>query len=165
MRVSRFLVLLGALGLGYGVTSLSEGPHQQREAARIFTPQLGYEPGRLQEPSPRAYLTRLMTGIGAKPGERQWYSFNGLGGSLYFMHHLDAITPREAYESAPELFPWVGGKRYKPAGPSLNWQPDLGSPLVVAKAVENAEHYFQQRAAEREKAREARLGLSDAGFP
>ncbi len=107
---------------------------------------LGHVPGRTPPaPSPRAFLTRAMSGIGPDGGTA-WARHNKLTAPLEFMHNLSRVFPLELYASHPDYFPLVGGARMLPAPPPrpTNWNPDLGNPEVAAHAAAVAREAFKQ---------------------
>lgn len=110
------------------------------EPARWFIPgPLGYEPGEAPPPpATNAFRTRAFTGVGRNPEEKEWLARNHTTPSLPFSHNLTTIVRAEDYAAHPEWFPWVGGQRYRPPTPVINWNPDLGSDAVVKRAAEAA---------------------------
>jgi hypothetical protein len=126
---------------------------------RWFMPgPLGHVPGRTPPPpSPRAYLTRAMSGVDRFDGG-DWARHNGLGAPLKFSHNLSHVFPPSLRAQHPEYFPLVGGERLRPAstGP-VNWNPDLGNPAVARHAAEVARLYFDAHP----RAESFSLGVND----
>jgi hypothetical protein len=71
-------------------------------------------------------------------GDKLWEEQNHLGTRMNFSHNLGNVVRSEDYAAHSEWFPVEGGKRFKPSGSSLNWQPDLGSEAVSERAAEIA---------------------------
>lgn len=53
-------------------------------------------------------------------------------------HNLDRVVPPKLYDTHPEYFPLIKGKRHRPKGQN-NWQPCFSNPSVIDLAVAWAE--------------------------
>ena len=112
--------------------------------ARWFIPgPLGYEAGEAPLPSgERAFLSRSFSGLRGGD-ELEWMHHNGLGPPPAFSHNLSRVIPNELFEAHPELFPLIGGRRWRPEAPGVvNWNPDLGEEEVAEYAANAAKAYF-----------------------
>jgi len=134
----RILAAATLVAIAAGTWWFASRPTGPREPERWFIPgPLGHEPGaNAAAPSPRAFLTRTLSGVNPNGGG-EWARRNGQTGPLAFMHNLSRVFPPELYASHPEYFPFVDGARMQPAPEpaAVNWNPDLGSPDVAAHAA------------------------------
>ena len=132
----------------------------EKEPERWFIPgPLGHARGYpVSAPSPRAFLTRAMTGVDRTDGG-EWSRHNQLTKSLAFSHALARVFPPELYQKHPEFFPLLDGKRLQPPsmGPAF-WNPDLGREDVAEFAAAAARKYFEAHPEEESFA----LGVNDA---
>lgn len=158
--ITRLLALALLPPLAGAVVSANparRAPHQNWREARLhdqapeferwFIPgPLGHEPG-ASGPylGPRAYLTRSFAGAD-RPEERAWQEHNDLGPGIAFSHNLSNIFPPALFDTHPEYFPELGGKRWRPPahGPVL-WNPDLGEPAVARHAAQVARDFFSAK--------------------
>jgi hypothetical protein len=114
---------------------------------RWFVPtELGHEPGTPPpEPGPRAFLSRAFWGSDRHDGGA-WNARNQLRPQgQHFSHNLGRIFPVELFDTHPEFFPLIEGRRWRPEtrGP-VNWNPDLGEEAVAEHAAEAARRHFAQ---------------------
>ena len=144
LAAGALVAIAAGAACAWWLAARSPGPG---EPERWFIPgPLGHVPGmRAPSPSPRAFLTRAMSGVGPNGGG-EWARHNGLTAPLEFMHNLNRVFPATLYASHPEYFPLAGGARLKPPAPPspVNWNPDLGRPDVAAHAAAVAGRYFDE---------------------
>lgn len=129
------------------------------ELARWFMPgELGHEPG-VTPPPPgeRAFLTRTFYAVDQHDGG-EWARHNGLGAGLHFSHNLAGIFKPELFDTHPEFFPLIDGRRARPRPVRINWNPELGTVETVEFAAAAAKAHF----AARPEASSFSVGINDA---
>ncbi len=112
---------------------------------RWFMPTtLGHEPG-VPPPAegPDAFLTRYFFGVDRHDGG-DWKRRNQVNVGLAFSHNLSRIFPPSLFDTRPELFPLVNGRRERPSSRRVNWNPELGSETSALHAAGAARAFFAQ---------------------
>jgi hypothetical protein len=90
-----------------------------------------------------AFLSRDL-GLGLSTDE-SWKRVNGLHARLPHGHALAGIFPATLFDSHPDWFPVLEGRRYRPASAKdTGWQPNLALPAVAAHAAEAANVRFDR---------------------
>ncbi len=88
-----------------------------------------------------AFLSRTFSGL-ASSGQA-WALHNGLHDRWPHGHALLNVIPRHLFDTHPDWFPLLEGKRYRPVDSSdYNWQPALANPAVASEAARYVKAYF-----------------------
>lgn len=160
------LVLIGGKGRGtefaiyeflercVGVRWLYPGPsgtHVPKASALPIPDEIASRP---------AYISRTISTFRdpERPDAGDWLRHHRQNWTISHHHNLNKlISPDEFYESHPEFFPLINGKREKPEPEGYGWQPVLHADGIVQASIDKITKYFDENA----HATSFSLGIND----
>jgi len=107
----------------------------------IIRPFKTWQPATLDILVEPGFKSRILTGLGA--GGSTWALRNGLRERWQHGHALYHLFPPKLFDQQPELFPLIGGHRYRPADEhDYNWQPNLAVSTTVDYTIGLVRSFF-----------------------
>lgn len=108
-----------------------------------------------------AYISRtISTAVGNDTGQPVWLFLQRHRRHWTIQHHHNLnklISPDEFYDSHPEFFPLIDGKRQKPEPEGYYWQPVLHAPGIVDASIAKINRFFDRNP----RATSYSLGIND----